>query len=338
MHQRMLIGLRLWKLASALMALLLIALTLPVATSATTVPATPSAEVTDEEPPEDNSGSEVAPELPPPDLPSINAQGWTFELDSKLNTDLDAVPTQTAVYTVRREVTTLEAAQALVDALGIEAELVEQGENIWSANGNGSLFVSPDYIQFSSQEPIGEGDLPTDKDAIAFASEFLRLSGLLPPNLGDGSVANRSDEAKRIVVQYGPQEPGNVLSAYPGITVTLGPGGVVLEAVKRWAIVQRSDVYQLRSPNEAWQQVQSNQGYIEADIPEDEAPAGATITGTVTYNNVSIAYTTSGPAGGDQYLQPIFVFRGRVRLEDGDKTYAIRTYVPALANTGAPVG
>jgi hypothetical protein len=113
---------------------------------------------------------------------------------------------------------------------------------------------------------------------------------------------------------------------------------VVLEAVKRWAIVQRSDVYQLRSPNEAWQQVQSNQGYIEADIPEDEAPAGATITGTVTYNNVSIAYTTSGPAGGDQYLQPIFVFRGRVRLEGGDKTYAIRTYVPALANTGAPVG
>ena len=63
-----------------------------------------------------------------------------------------------------------------------------------------------------------------------------------------------------------------------------------------------------------------------------------TITGTVTYNNVSIAYTTAGPAGGDQYLQPIFVFRGRIRLEDGETTYAIRTYVPALANTGAPVG
>ncbi|MEZ4496977.1 MAG: hypothetical protein R2845_09425 [Thermomicrobiales bacterium] len=97
--------------------------------------------------------------------------------------------------------------------------------------------------------------------------------------------------------------------------MTLGPDGVMLEAVKRWANIQRSDVYQLRSANEAWQQVQSNQAYIEAEIPEDEAPAGTTIVGSVTFNNVSIAYTTSGPAGGDQYLQPIFVFRGRIRLE-----------------------
>jgi len=338
MHQRMLTQSRVGKLAALLMALFLISLSLPVAAPATTVPATPGAEVTNEEPPEEDTTGEIAPELPPPDLPTINAQGWTFDLDSNLNTDLDAVPTQTAVYTIRREVTTLENAQRLVDALGIDAELVEQGENIWSANGNGSLFVSPDYIQYSSQEPIGDGELPSDKDAIAFASEFLRLSGLLPPNLGSGSVAMRSNEAKRIVVNFGPEEPGNVLSAYPGISVTLGPGGVVLEAVKRWATIQRSDVYQLRSANEAWQQVQSNQGYIEADIPEDDAPAGSTITGTVTYNNVSIAYTTAGPAGGDQYLQPIFVFRGRIRLEGSDTTYAIRTYVPALANTGAPVG
>ncbi len=338
MHQRMLTRARIGKIAALLMAFLLVALTMPASVPATIVPGTPGAEVTTEEPPDEDTSSEVAPELPPPDLPFINAQGWTFELESNLNTDLDAVPTQTAVYTIRREITTLENAQRLVDALGIGAELVEQGENIWSANGNGSLFVSPDYIQYSSQEPVGDGELPNDKDAVAFASEFLRLSGLLPPNLGSGSVTTRSDEAKRIIVEFGPEEPGNVLSAYPGISVTLGPGGVVLEAVKRWATIQRSDVYQLRSANEAWQQVQSNQGYIEADIPEDEAPAGATVAGSVTYNNVSIAYTTSGPAGGDQYLQPIFVFRGRIRLEGSDTTYAIRTYVPALANTGAPVG
>jgi len=84
--------------------------------------------------------------------------------------------------------------------------------------------------------------------------------------------------------------------------------------------------------------VLSNQGYIEADIAAADLPAGATVTGTVTYNNVSIAYTTAGPPGGDQYLVPIFVFRGRMRLEGGEETYAIRTYVPALANSGAPVG
>jgi hypothetical protein len=222
--------------------------------------------------------------------------------------------------------------------LNIDAELVEQGENIWSATGNGNLFVSPDFIQYSSNAPVDDGELPSDGDAIAFASEFLRVSGLLPPNLGNGRVSDRSEEANRVIVLFGPQEPGNVLSAFPGVSVTLGPGGEVLEAVKRWANIQRSDVYQLRSADEAWQQVQSNQAYIEAEIPVEEAPAGATIVGSVTFNNVSIAYTTSGPAGGDQYLQPIFVFRGRVRLEGSDVTHAIRAYVPALSNVGAPVG
>jgi hypothetical protein len=308
----------------------------PVSAPATIVPGTPGAEVTDEQP--EDTTTEIAPELPAPDLPTLNAQGWSFDLEANLNMDLTTVPTQTAVYIIRREITTIETAERLVDSLNIDAELVEQGENIWSATGNGNLFVSPDFIQYSSNAPVDDGELPSDGDAIAFASEFLRVSGLLPPNLGNGRVSDRSEEANRVIVLFGPQEPGNVLSAFPGVSVTLGPGGEVLEAVKRWANIQRSDVYQLRSADEAWQQVQSNQAYIEAEIPVEEAPAGATIVGSVTFNNVSIAYTTSGPAGGDQYLQPIFVFRGRVRLEGSDVTHAIRAYVPALSNVGAPVG
>lgn len=325
------------KIGTLLLLLFTLALIAPASVpAATIVPGTPGAEITDEG--TEDTTTEIAPELPAPDLPTLNAQGWSFDLETNLNMDLSTVPTQTAVYIIRREVTTEETAERLVQSLGIDADLVEQGDNIWSATGNGNLFVSPDFIQFSSNTPIGDGDLPNDRDAIAFANEFLRTSGLLPPNLGSGRVSDRSEQAKRVTVLFGPQEPGNVLSAFPGVSITLGPDGVVLEAVKRWAIVQRSDVYQLRSADEAWQQVQSNQAYIEAEIPADEAPPGATIEGTVTFNNVSIAYTTSGPAGGDQYLQPIFVFRGRIRLEGSDVTHAIRAYVPALSNTGAPVG
>jgi hypothetical protein len=331
-----------WRVFTLVAIAFLVAGSLPMTSSATIVPGTPGAESSTPEPttPEagnDNS-SEIAPELPPPDLPSISAQGYSYDLDARLNTDLDGVPTQSAVYTMQREVTTKDDAQRLVDNLKIGADLVEQGENIWSANGDGSLFVSPDFIQYTSQAPIPDGDLPVDKDAIAFAAEFLRTSGLLPPNMGDGAVTDRSDDAKRMTVSFGPGEPGNVLSGYPGVTVTLGPNGIILEATKRWATILRTDVYQLRSANEAWQQVLSNQGYIEADIDAADLPAGATVTGSVTYNNVSIAYTTSGPPGGQQYLQPIYVFRGRIRLEGSDTTYAIRTYVPALSNSGAPVG
>lgn len=328
-----------WRLCSLIAIAFLVAFSLPMTSSATVVPGTPDAEESTPEPGTDDPGSsEIAPELPPPDLPSISAEGYSYDLEARLNTDLDAVQTQSAVYTMRREITTKADAERLVENLGIGAELVEQGDNIWSANGEGSLFVSPDFIQYTSQTAIPDGDLPADKDAIAFASEFLRTSGLLPPNMGDGAVTQRSADAKRLSIAFGPEEPGNVLSGYPGVTVTLGPSGVVLEATKRWATILRTDVYQLRSANEAWQQVLSNQGYIEAEIAEADLPAGATVTGTVTYNNVSIAYTTSGPPGGEQYLQPIYVFRGRIRLEGSDTTYAIRTYVPALSNSGAPVG
>ncbi|HKG19200.1 MAG TPA: hypothetical protein VKB00_05640, partial [Candidatus Limnocylindrales bacterium] len=122
------------------------------------------------------------------------------------------------------------------------------------------------------------------------------------------------------------------------ITVTLGPTGTILEASVRWAEIRRADLYQLRPAEEAWKDVESGQAYIEVNLPEEEAPAGTEVVGAVTYSGVALAYTTAGPPGGRQYLEPIYVFRGRMRPEGSDKTYPVKAYVPALANSGAPVG
>jgi hypothetical protein len=139
-------------------------------------------------------------------------------------------------------------------------------------------------------------------------------------------------------VLFAPVEPEMLLAAYPSITVSLGPGGNVVEASKRWAKIEPADKYQLRSPDDAWQDIQSGQAYIETDLAGSDLPAGADITGTVTYNDITIGYTTAGPPNGIQYLEPVFVFRGRLRVEGQDGTYPIKAYVPALANSGAPVG
>ncbi|MEZ4496978.1 MAG: hypothetical protein R2845_09430 [Thermomicrobiales bacterium] len=69
-----------------------------------------------------------------------------------------------------------------MESLGIDADLVEQGDSIWSASEQ-NLFVSPDFIQYSSNTPVGDGELPNDNDAIAFANEFLRVSGLRSPRI-----------------------------------------------------------------------------------------------------------------------------------------------------------
>ncbi len=125
MHRRMPLSARPGPLAAFLLLFLTIAVALPAAAPATIVPGTPGAEVTDEQP--EDTTTEIAPELPPPDLPTLNAQGWSFDLKSTLNMDLASVPTQTAVYIIRREVTTQETAETLVETLGIGAELVSAG-------------------------------------------------------------------------------------------------------------------------------------------------------------------------------------------------------------------
>lgn len=290
------------------------------------------------EPPDPAARGEVTPELPPPDIPTSNQQGYTFALKSTLRVDLDALPKEARVYELLREAPAKKEAQQIADRLKIGAEVQDKGNDTWEATGLGQVFIAPDLIQYFSLEDVREGKLPNDKEAIAFAQEWLRLTGLLPPDLGKAEVVGRIEESQRFVVQFRPDEPRGILSAYPSITVTMGPTGTILEASIRWAEIKRGDLYLLRQPKDAWNEVQSGEAYLEVELPEGVAQPGDDITGTATYSGVEIAYTTAGPPGSRQYLVPIFVFRGRMRPEGSETTYPIRAYVPALASSGAPVG
>jgi hypothetical protein len=141
-----------------------------------------------------------------------------------------------------------------------------------------------------------------------------------------------------MVVQFRPTEPTPVLSGYPSISMTLSADGTVLEAAIRWANIVRADVYQLMSPEEAWQLVSSGQAYLAPELEDAGIEAGTDIEGRVTFSSLSIAYASAGPPGGRQYLEPVYVFEGRIRPEGDERTYPITAYVSALANSGAPVG
>jgi hypothetical protein len=321
---------------SGCLALLLSALTALHPTGALGTTATPVA--TPAATPGGKAQSEVTTELPAPDIPTSNQQGYTFNLKAALKTDLGALPKEANVYELVRSVPTLGDAQKLADRLKIGSAVQDKGNGTFEASGTGQVFISADLVQYFSLENVRQGALPGDNDAIAFAREWLRLTGLMPPDLGDAQVVGRIADSQRIVVQFLPQEPQGVLSGYPSITVTLGPTGTILEASLRWAEIRRGDVYQLRPAKEAWKDVESGQAYIEVDLPQDQAPAGTEVKGTVTYSSVTLGYTTAGPPGGRQYLEPIYVFRGRMRPDGSDNTFPIKTYVAALANSGAPVG
>lgn len=285
------------------------------------------------------ANSEIATQLPPADLPTMNPQGYVFELESTFSGDLASVPTEAPVYAMSFPVYDAEATKQLATQFGIEGEIEDQGGGTFAAGGDaGDMFVTMGYVQFISSQDVPEGDLPTDEQAIAFAREYLRQVGMLPANVGSGNIESRVDTPPRVVVSFQPVQPGPLISASPNITVTLGPQGAVLEASLRWADLTQADMYQLRGAEAAWTEVQAKRSYLEVSLPSETFPPGSTIAGKATYQEVSLAYTSSGIPGEPQFLQPVYIFKGTVTPEGSEESFPIAAYVPALVNSRQPVG
>jgi len=282
--------------------------------------------------------SEVAREIPPPDLPSTNEQGYGFELTATLAASFGAVPKQAPIYEMTRGKPTRADVEALARRIGITGSIEDQGQDAFAASGNGELFASPELIQFVSQDSPIAGDVPPDEQAEATARDWLNRARLSPRDLGDARVVSRPENADRIILLFGPSEPKNVLASFPSITVSIGGGNQVVEVSSRWATIHRTDLFELRDVQKAWSEVQAGEAYIETDLGKDGPPQGSTIKGSVKYDSIQIAYTSAGPPGETQYLLPLYVFGGRLTLAGRDGSVPLKAYVVALANSGAPVG
>jgi hypothetical protein len=283
--------------------------------------------------------TEIAAQLPPADLPSMNEQGFLFELDSSWEGSFDSVPTEAPVYRMVMPTYDAESFGALAQNFGIEGEAQDLGNGTWEvASDSGSLYAAPGLAQFISSAEVSEGDLPGDDEALAYAREWLRQTGTLPADAGAGTVVERVEDPARVFVSITPVQPENLLAAYPSITIVLGPNAQVLEASFRWYDLQVAETYALLPATTAWQEVAERRSFVRAEIPGDIADPGSTIRGRATYTSVIVSYTTSGLVGEDQYLQPVYIFEGTVQLEGAEETYPITAYVPALINSQQPVG
>ncbi len=285
------------------------------------------------------SDTEITTQLPSADLPSMNQQGFVYELESAWDGSFDQVPSEAPVY--RMDVPTYDAESfgAFASRLDIEGEVSDQGNGSWEVVGEGgSLYSAPGFSQYISTAEIPEGDLPSDEQAVAYAREWLRQTGTLPADVGEGMVVARVEDPARVILSFQPARPENLISAYPNITITMGPNALVLEASFRWYNLTVADTYALSPVEGAWAEVSERRSFLQSDIPANVAEPGSTVRGRATYTQVVVAYTTSGVVGETQYLQPVYVFTGTVQIEGVDQTYPIRAYVPALVNSQQPVG
>lgn len=285
------------------------------------------------------TSSETAAQLPAANLPSMNAQGFVFEIESSYNGTFSPLPDEAPVYVMSIPNIDAERAKTIASGLGIEGDIEDKGEGTFNVNGDGgSLFITPGMMQFISDKSAPEGDLPGNDEAVAFAREWLRQVKLLPANVGEGTVQTRIENPPRVIVSFQPVKPAPLLSASPNISVTLGPKGSVLESTYQWAEISQGDMFQLRGTDSAWEEVEGRRSYVQTELPTDTFAPGSTISGHAEYTDVSIAYTISGLPDETQYLQPVYVFSGKLTPEGSDESYAVTSYVPALINSQQPVG
>ena len=287
--------------------------------------------------PPPGSESELSPQLPTVNLPTLNEMNYTYEIESVWNGS-GGTPQELPVYLFEPTIYTEEDVARIAEELGVEGEISSQGEGSFSISGNGSIFTSPGLLQYVSAAEPGDGDLPGDSEAIAFAHDWLRTTGLLPANIGEGEVLATIETPARKIIGFQPTMPSPLLSSTPGITVTVGPGGAVIEARINWADISEGELYRLRPVQDAFAVVASRQSYVQATLPADQFPQGATVSGTATYTSVSVAYASSGVPGETQYLQPVYVFEGTLDPDEGDGTHDIVAYVPGIVTGLEPVG
>lgn len=283
--------------------------------------------------------SELSPQLPAVDLPTMNQQGFTFDLNSAFNGAMQAIPAQQPVYQLKQAQTDKKQVEAIAKKVAVKGDVQDQGGGAYSVQGDGgSLFVTPGLIQYVSTVKESAGALPSDAEAVAYAREWLRQTSLLPPNIGDGTIRSRVDSPARMIVLFKPIQPAPLLSDFPSISVTVGGKGAILESAIRWATIAPGENYQLRPLSQAWNDVSGQRSYLNTQLPSDPYKDGSTIKGKAVYNQVSVAYSSSGVPGQAQYLQPVYVFTGKVTPDGAKQAYPITAYVPALANSNQPVG
>ncbi len=154
-------------------------------------------------------------------------------------------------------------------------------------------------------------DLPSDEEAAQIATEFLANSGLLPADaeVGEVVVGGKSGEiVTHLLVRFTRQIDG-IPVAGPGAKfgVRIGDNGEVIRLLKVWREVESYKRISINSPQQAYQGLIAGEGsYV---VPLD--------CQKVVIEGVSLAYWMEACPEKQEYVAPIYEFRGKCLDEEG---------------------
>ncbi len=170
-------------------------------------------------------------------------------------------------------------------------------------------------------------NLPSDEEAIAIATKFLKDRDLLP----EGAVSNGVTHGKITRSEVGNQivewEDIEVwfdreLNGYPvegtQLMLAIGGHGDVLEYFTNWRTYEPYKEFAVKAPEHALEELKTT-----------GVPVGMNIPDNFMINKMYLGYHTKAGAYTENYLEPVWVFKGNVMV-NGSSVMYMEQFVPAL--------
>ncbi|MDQ3548410.1 MAG: hypothetical protein M3439_06270 [Chloroflexota bacterium] len=273
--------------------------------------------------------------LPPAQIVS-GGLSRTLNLDYEIATSLSNLPSSAPVYLLEWPAWTEDDVATIAANLDLDGA-IEGGPGNYQVFGSTSeIYFSGPTVQYVYTGSLPELPLGDDASAIESARSWIYANGFISDDLDGGVVIGRDDDAGRAVVLFKPAQVSPVLSFVPSATVTVGPGGSVIESNIRWPANYIGSEYGLWSGDALWNKVLAGEASIEADL--SAVGGNGALSGTLTVYDISIAYSYAGTPGSDEFLVPLIVFSGEATLNETGDVVPVSVYVSAIAGQATPQG
>lgn len=243
--------------------------------------------------------------------------------------------TEADVFRVEWGRPTVGQVDTLARKFGLTGPVRETREGLYTVTGNGTLTVEARAMTYTPPAPLPASSVPlTDERAASSAARgWLLARDLLPADVGPVDVRFGPDV---VDVIYHPKALPDLLSVTPGLRLRMGTEGTVRELTRAWPTELTPGSYTLVPLDAAWTTL-PNQAVVEMRLPPGVNPSPDRAV-PVLIDHVSVAYALAGSGTGADYLQPMYVFRGRATIPGVATPVIVRAAVPAVRDTQRPSG
>ena len=224
--------------------------------------------------------------------------------------------------------------------INTSGRIKESPEGSSIASGDGTIYLimknsgSIEYTNSNRAHTVNPLDipenLPSDEDAERIASNFLKERDLLPADaICIGTEHERAyrlgNDGKDVVIWEDVNVwYGRLLNGYKvtgsQLSIAIGGNGDIIDYYRNWREYEPYQEMPVKTPEMAFEDLKNKGVAVGMNKPDK-----------VTISDMYLAYRTKPGAETEEYLEPVWVFKGDV-IADNKSVMPVNAYIPALTN------